>query len=99
MSIAGATRIGDDDILHCSVPIRQGGFLNVLVNKKPWSCQGHTNYLHFIPCGINCCVHKAPIGLGSTTVRVYKRGAGSQGDWIKGCTFTAKGSLNVFIGP
>lgn len=92
-----ATRIGDADIVHCSVPNRAEGSLNVFVNNIPWSRQGDNNTVHLLP-GAPCPAHAAPIALGSTTVFVNTRGAGRIGDAISGCTSVAEGSSNVFAG-
>ena len=93
-----ACRIGDFDAKHCSPPWRAQGSPNVWVNFRPWSCQGHYNITHLIPCGPTCCLHTAPITLGAFTVRVNLRGAGSIGDIITNCTFVIQGSSNVWIG-
>lgn len=92
-----ATRIGDADIVHCSVPNRAQGSPNVFVNNIPWSRQGDNNTVHLLP-GVPCPAHAAPIALGSTTVFVNTRGAGRIGDAISGCTSVAEGSSNVFAG-
>ena len=93
-----ATRIGDADVIHCSVPFRAVGSPNVLVNGIPWSRQGDINIPHLLPCGPGCCTHVAPITLGSTTVRINGRGAGRIGDYIAGCTVVGMGSPNVWAG-
>lgn len=92
-----ATRIGDDDIAHCSGMVRAEGSPNVFVNGIPWSRQGDHNTVHLLP-GFPCVPHTAPIDLGSTTVFVNGRGAGRIGDAITGCTSVAEGSPNVFAG-
>jgi len=93
-----ATRIGDADIIHCSVPFRHEGSPDVFVNKIPWSRQGDVNDPHFLP-GSPCPIHQAPITIGSTTVFVNGRGAGRIGDAITACTSVAEGSPDVFAGP
>ncbi len=93
-----ATRIGDADVTHCSTPFRMVGSPNVMVNGIPWSRRGDINTPHLLPCGIGCCVHTAPIAVGSTTVFVNTRGGGRVGDSIAGCTSVAQGSPNVFAG-
>lgn len=92
-----ATRIGDLDLFHCSVPTRALGSTNVFVNGKGWSRQGDINTPHLLP-GSPCPTHVAPITVGSTTVFVNGRGAGRVGDALTGCTAVAQGSTNVFAG-
>ena len=89
----------DVDLVHCSVPVRAEGATTVFVNKYAWSCQGHVNHPHLKPCGEVCCMHVAPIAVGSSTVIIEGRGAGKVGDAVAGCTFVATGSHNVFVGP
>jgi uncharacterized Zn-binding protein involved in type VI secretion len=93
-----ATRIGDADLVHCSVPDRAQGSPNVFVNGIAWSRQGDLNTSHLLP-GSPCPSHQAPITLGSTTVFVNGKGAGRIGDAITACTSVAAGSPNVFAGP
>ena len=97
MPTYAATRIGDADIAHCSGMVRAQGSGNVFVNGKAWSCKDHLNTVHLLP-GSPCPTHAAPIKLGSTTVFVNGKGAGSVGDELTGCTQTSAGSPNVFIG-
>lgn len=92
-----ATRIGDKDIVHCSVPSRAEGSPNVFVNNIKWSRQDDNNDSHLLP-GAPCPSHVAPITVGSTTVFVNNKGAGRIGDAITGCTSVAEGSPNVFAG-
>ena len=92
------TRIGDADVLHCSVPKRAAGSSNVFVNSIKWSCQGDVNTSHLLPPAV-CPAHTAPITTGSTTVFINGDGAGRIGDGITGCTSVAAGSSNVFVGP
>ena len=93
-----ATRIGDNDVTHCSTPSRMVGSPNVKVNNIPWSRLGDINTPHLLPCPPGCCVHTAPIAVGSSTVIVNGRGAGRIGDGISGCTSVAQGSPNVIAG-
>ena len=93
-----ATRIGDADVVHCSGPSRMVGSPNVMVNGIPWSRQGDINTPHLLTCGVCCCIHFAPISIGSTTVFVNGRGAGRIGDAITACTSVQQGSPNVFAG-
>ena len=93
-----ATRIGDDDVPHCSGMVRAEGSPDVFVNYIPWSRQGDVNTPHLLP-GDPCPIHAAPIALGSLTVFVNYVGAGRVGDAIAGCTQVAEGSPNVFCGP
>lgn len=92
------TRIGDADLIHCSIPSREQGSPDVFVNGIPLSRQGDLNTLHLLP-GIPCPIHQAPITVGSTTVFVNGVGAGRIGDGITDCTSVAEGSPNVFAGP
>jgi uncharacterized Zn-binding protein involved in type VI secretion len=92
-----ATRIGDKDLVHCSLPKRAQGSPNVFVNNIPWSRQGDKNTPHKRP-GNPCPTHSAPISKGSSTVKVNGKGAGRIGDAISGCTKVAQGSPNVFCG-
>ena len=93
-----ATRIGDLDLIHCSIPVRAMGSPNVFVTGMPWSCMGDLNHPHLLPCGLACCVHAAPIAKGSRKVFVTGRGAGRVTDYVLGCTAVATGSPKVFAG-
>lgn len=95
-----ATRIGDDDVTHCSGMVRAQGSPNVFVNGRAWSRQGDLNTVHLkpVPGEPPCIPHSAPIAVGSLTVKVNGRGAGRIGDAISGCTSVAAGSSNVFAG-
>ena len=93
-----ATRIGDDDVPHCSGMVRAEGSPDVFVNNIPWSRQTDVNTPHLLP-GSPCPTHAAPIAIGSTTVIVNGLGGGRIGDAISGCTQVAEGSPNVFAGP
>ena len=91
------TRVGDLDLIHCSVPARAVGSPNVFVNSIPVSRQGDINTVHVLP-GVPCPPHVAPITLGSLTVRINGLGCGRVGDVITACTLVAQGSPNVFAG-
>ena len=91
------TRIGDNDVSHCSTPQRAVGSDNVFVNGIAVSRQGDNNTGHLLP-GIPCPSHSAPIEVGSTTVFINGKGCGRVGDAIAGCTSVAEGSPNVFAG-
>ena len=91
------TRVGDLDLIHCSVPARAVGSPNVFVNSIPVSRQGDINTVHVLP-GSPCPPHVAPITIGSLTVRINGRGGGRVGDAITACTLVAQGSPNVFAG-
>jgi len=96
-----AARFGDLDFVHCiGNPMRLGCSWNVFVNGRGWSRQGDYNTPHLLPCycPVCCCVHWAPIALGSITVFVNGRGAGRIYDRIAGCTAVMTGSLNVQAG-
>ncbi len=93
-----AARIGDMDLVHCSVPLRAEGSRNVFVNGLAWSCQSHNNIPHLLPGGRVCTVHAAPVSGGSSKVKVNGLSAGRIGDAISGCTAVAQGSSNVFAG-
>ena len=90
-------RIGDLDLIHCSVPNRAVGSTNVFVNGIGISRQGDINTIHLLP-GVPCPAHVAPITLGSTSVFVNGVGCGRIGDSITACTSVAAGSTNVFAG-
>jgi uncharacterized Zn-binding protein involved in type VI secretion len=72
------------------------GSPDVFVNGIPWSRQGDINAPHLLPCGPVCCVHVAPIAVGSGTVFVNGKGAGRVGDTISACTEVSVGSPDVF---
>ena len=93
-----ATRIGDADLVHCSVPHRAEGSDNVFVNGIPWSLMGHHNDAHLKPAGPDCVIHTAPIARGSYLVFVNGVGSGRITDDVAGCTAVAEGSDNVFAG-
>lgn len=93
-----ATRIGDNDVTHCSTPARAEGASTVYVNGIPWSCQGHQNTPHLLPGDDPCSTHSAAISSGSSKVIVENKGAGRVGDGIGGCTAVASGSSDVFAG-
>ena len=97
-------RIGDKDLVHCSVPSRKGGSSNpfgVFVNGIGVSREGDSNTPHLkppFPPPIPCPTHAAGIASGSSTVKVNGKGCGRVGDSIAGCTAVATGSSNVFAG-
>jgi uncharacterized Zn-binding protein involved in type VI secretion len=91
------TRVGDNDVSHCSTPQRAVGSDNVFVNGIAVSRQGDNNTSHLLP-GVPCPSHSAPIEVGSTTVFINGKGCGRIGDAIAGCTSVAQGSPNVFAG-
>ena len=93
-----ATRIGDFDVVHCSLPVRAKGSPNVLVNFRTWNRMGDFNFPHLKPCGLKCCAHAAPIAAGSKKVFVNGRGAGRVKDYVLSCTVVATGSKNVYAG-
>ena len=82
------TRIGDNDVSHCSTPQRAVGSDNVFVNGIAVSRQGDNNTSHLLP-GVPCPSHSAPIDVGSTTVFINGKGCGRIGDAIAGCTSVA----------
>lgn len=92
------TRIGDDDIPHCSGMSRSEGSPNVYVNGRAVSRQGDLNTIHLEPGGDSCVPHAAPITTGSLSVFVNGLGIGRIGDEITGCTAVAEGSPNVYAG-
>ena len=91
------TRIGDQDVTHCSTPIRAQGSSNVFCNGRAISRQGDMNSVHLLP-GSPCPPHAAPITTGSSKVFVNGKGCGRVGDGITSCTIVAGGSPNVFAG-
>ena len=92
-----ATRIGDQDLPHCSGMVRAQGSPDVFINFIPHSRIGDLNTPHLLP-GDPCPTHSAPIGAGSKTVFVNGRPSGRIGDPIAGCTAVAAGSPNVIVG-
>ena len=93
------TRIGDDDVTHCSGMTRAEGSSAVFVNSIGVSRQGDLNTTHLLPPDLPPCPsHAAGIATGSTTVFVNGKGCGRVGDGISGCTSVAAGSSNVFAG-
>jgi len=97
MPRAKVTRVGDADVMHCSIPYRAEGSLNVFANGKKISRQGDNNDSHLIPPE-PCGSHMAPITTGSLTVFVKGKGCGRVGDSITDCTSVAEGSDNVYAG-
>ena len=93
-----ATRIGDRDLPHCSLPTRAQGSDDVFVNGIPWSLFSHLNDAHLKPGGEDCVTHRAPIATGSDTVFINGLGAGRIADEVAGCTAVAEGSDDVFAG-
>lgn len=93
-----ATRIGDKDLPHCSLPIRARGSSNVFVNGRPWSRILDRNVTHLEPNGDKCTPHSAPLARGSSQVFINGRPAGAIAYPVLKCTMTAQGSSNVFIG-
>lgn len=91
------TRIGDDDVPHCSGMTRAVGSPDVFCNGIAVSRQGDNNTGHLLP-GAPCPSHEAPIEVGSTTVFINTKGCGRIGDAVAGCTSVAAGSPNVFAG-
>ena len=91
------TRIGDQDVTHCSTPIRAQGSSNVFCNGRAISRQGDMNSVHLLP-GSPCPPHAAPITTGSSKVFVNGKGCGRVGDGITSCTIVAAGLPNVFAG-
>jgi len=97
MSSKAVTRIGDNDVTHCSTPQRAQGSPNVFVNNIKLSRQGDNNTVHLLP-GLPCPSHARPIATGSTTVFINQKGCGRIGDSVSSCTSVAQGSDNVFAG-
>ena len=94
-----ATRIGDNDVTHCSGMVRAQGSRDVFVNGIPWSLETHDNTPHLIPGGDKCYTHQAQIAQGSRVVFVNGLPSGRIGDDVgPSCTMVAQGSRNVFAG-
>lgn len=91
----GATRIGDLEMVHCSVPARAVGYPNVIISGSPASCIGDINIPHLLPAGPTCVIHVAPMVTGSPKVFIGGRPVGTVGTIT--CTFAAQGSPNVFV--
>lgn len=94
------TRVGDNDITHCSPPTRAKGSDNVFANGKQVSRQGDANTVHLKPRPPTppCEPHSSSIASGSGTVFVNGKGCGRVGDSISSCTAVAQGSGDVFAG-
>ena len=96
-----ACRLGDLDYVHCiGYPMRLGHSMNVLVNGSGLARQADYNTPHLLPCycPVCCCIHAAPIAVGSFTVKVNHRGAGRIFDKVQSCTAVMTGSSNVMAG-
>ena len=91
------TRVGDKDVVHCSLPTRGQGSPNVRVNSRPVSRKGDNNNVHLLP-GAPCPAHVAPIKFGSKYVTANGKGIGRVYDTITGCTSVAQGSPNITDG-
>ena len=89
--------IGDLDLVHCAVPVRAQGSVNVFAEGLGISRQGDLNNAHLLP-GSPCPSHAAPITLGSVTVFVNNKGCGRIGDSVTACTSVATGCPTVFAG-
>ena len=89
-------RKGDREIIHCSVPKRQGHFRSVSANGIKMSGVGHMNTPHLLPCPcpVCCCIHTFPLLRGSPNVYAENIPIGRVGDPT--CTAVAQGSPNVF---
>jgi len=89
-------RVGDREIVHCSMPKRKGHFGSVYANGKQMSGVGHLNTLHLKPCPCPkcCCFHQVPLKSGSPNVFAEGISIGRVGDPT--CTAVAQGSPNVF---
>ncbi|HIJ51052.1 MAG TPA: hypothetical protein HPP54_08385 [Nitrospinae bacterium] len=92
------TRIGDQDAIHCSTPLRAQGSPNVFCNGRAISRESDLNTIHQKPGGKNCVPHAEKLLKGSGTVWVNGLGCGRIGDGINNCTVVAQGSPNVFAG-
>jgi len=88
----------DEDVVHCSIPLRLERSPDVFVNDIGISRQGDNNHPHLLPPA-PCPTHQAPITTGSPTVFINGKGCGRIGDSVSGCTSVATGSPNVFCGP
>ena len=88
----------DEDMIHCSVPLRLERSPDVFVNSIGISRQGDNNHPHLLP-GAPCPTHQASITTGSPTVFINGKGCGRIGDAVTACTSVATGSPNVFCGP
>jgi len=89
-------RIGDREVVHCSVPKRAEGFATVFANGIQMSGQGHANTTHLLPCKCPpcCCPHTAVLKRGSPNVFAEGIPVGRVGDPT--CTAVAQGSPNVY---
>ena len=99
MSSLAVTRIGDDDVAHCSAMTRDGGSTKVKADGIGISREGDNNTSHLLPPAAPVCPsHAAPIASGSSKVKIDTKGCGRIGDGITGCTSVAAGSSKVFAG-
>lgn len=91
------TRQGDNDVVHCSRPVRDEHSPNVLCNGIHVSRETDRNTPHLLTEAV-CVIHRAPIAIGSTNTFCNALGTGRIGDEIEDCTSVAEGSPNVFAG-
>ena len=89
----------DQDVVHCSIPLRLERSPDVFVNSIGISRQGDNNHPHLVESGAICLTHQAAITTGSPTVSINGKGCGRIGDAVTACTSVASGSSNVFCGP
>ena len=82
-------RVGDREIVHCSMPKRKGHFGSVYANGKQMSGVGHLNTLHLKPCPCPkcCCFHQVPLKSGSPNV--FANGGGPSSTSLYGSSSTS----------
>lgn len=103
MAVANLARVTDACLVHCSQPFIATGSENVFTTKAgvgvvPVARVGDVTTPHLLPCGKKCCIHSAPIAVGSSSVFVNKRPAAYFGSKIAGCTVVFQGAPTVFVG-
>ena len=105
MKASNLARVSDVCIRHCSTPLVATGSPNVFTSKlgAPVGVVGVARVgdfttPHLLPCGNSCCLHSAPIAVGSSSVFVNKLPAAYMGSKIAGCTVVSEGSPTVYVG-
>ena len=93
-----AARLGDPGVPHCSDYVIATASGDVFINGRGAARIGDVSSPHLKPCGPTCCIHVAPIIIGSHSVFINGRPAARQGDPLAGCTLVALGSQDVNIG-
>ncbi len=102
MAVSNLARVSDVCLRHCSTPVVATGSGNVFTSKYGEAVGvarvGDFTTPHLLPCGNSCCLHSAPIAVGSSSVFVNKLPAAYMGSKIAGCTVVSEGSPTVYVG-